>query len=110
MAERLVDRAEKGATLALPLLRGEPIGRTIEVFVLPAVVARQALYIGTVDHGSPIMGLGDQRTDVIRFPSSVKPAPILPGRRSPRTPPVRRSRDRTAPCGQPQCLLCRDRR
>src|SRR6516164_4031835 len=51
MAERAVDRAKKRAPFALPLLRGEPIGNTIEVFVLPAVVARHALYIGTVDHG-----------------------------------------------------------
>src|ERR1700758_1775813 len=54
MAERLVDRAKKCAALALPLLRGEPVGDTIEVFVLPAVVARHTLYIGTVDHGALI--------------------------------------------------------
>src|SRR5689334_4434686 len=52
MAERLMDRAEKGAALALPLVHGEPVGDTIEVFVLPAVVARHALYEGTVDHGA----------------------------------------------------------
>src|SRR6516165_11819168 len=54
MAERVVDRAEKGGPLALPRFHGEPIGNTIEVFVLPAVVARHALYIGTVDHGALI--------------------------------------------------------
>jgi hypothetical protein len=51
VAERLVDRAEKGAALKLPLPRGEPIGNAVEIFVLPAVITRQALHIGTVDHG-----------------------------------------------------------
>src|SRR5690242_10648958 len=54
MAERLVDRPEKGAALALPLLCAEPIGNTVEVFVLPAIVARQALDVRAIDHGALI--------------------------------------------------------
>src|SRR5262249_55656693 len=64
MAKRLVDRAEKGAALALAFLRGEPIGNAIEVFVLPAVVARQALDIGTVDHGALITVMAGLHTGV----------------------------------------------
>src|SRR5205823_1432854 len=50
MAERLMDRAEEGATLALAFLYGQPVGDAVEVFVLPAIVARHALHISTVDH------------------------------------------------------------
>src|SRR3974390_1114839 len=75
MAQRLVDRAEKGAALALPFRRGEPIGNTVEVFILPAVVARQALDIGTVDHGVLITVMaGHSRT---RTASLWSPMPAI---------------------------------
>src|SRR5215472_14934850 len=50
MAECLLDRAEESTALALPLLRREPVGNSVNVFVLPAVVARHALYKGAIDH------------------------------------------------------------
>jgi len=52
MAQCLVDRTKEGAALALTLLHGESVGNAVKVLVLPAIVARHALYIDTVDHGS----------------------------------------------------------
>src|SRR6516225_3752558 len=74
MAERLVDRTEKGAALALPFLRGEPIGNAIEVFVLPAVVARQALDIGTVDHDALITVMAGHNRSITASLGSPMPA------------------------------------
>src|SRR4029077_2346503 len=51
MTARLMDRAEEGAALALAFLYGQPVGDAVEIVVLPAIVARYALYISTGDHG-----------------------------------------------------------
>src|SRR5665213_2021148 len=50
MVERLVDRTEKRAAFQAALLRGQPVGDAVEVFVLPAIIARHALHIGPINH------------------------------------------------------------
>ncbi len=32
---------------------GKPVGDAVQIFVLPAIVARHALHIGTIDHDGP---------------------------------------------------------
>src|SRR5690348_7297241 len=56
MAQRLVDRAEEGAAFLFPLLARQAFGRTVEVFVLPAIVAGHALDVSRTDHD---IDLGD---------------------------------------------------
>src|SRR5262249_21358416 len=44
--------AEEGAALAPALIVGESIGDAVEILVLPVIVARHALNIAKIDHGS----------------------------------------------------------
>ena len=50
-----MDRAEPRAALAPPLVIGQAVGDAVQIFVLPAIVARHALHIGTIDHDATIM-------------------------------------------------------
>src|SRR6187551_569022 len=92
MAQCAVDRAEERTTVSPPLLIGEAVGGIVETLVLPAIVTSQPLDVGGTDHRS---------SRICAAASSVTRAvPIWPSAQSPRRPPARGWRDRTAPCGQ----------
>src|ERR1700692_4092160 len=111
MAQRLLDRTEESAALTRPFGLRQPVGGAVEIFILPAIVARHALHVCAINHDtipmSVMAGLvpaihvlltkkqgvyarheaGDDGRVIMR-------APTWPDRRSPRMPPARGLRGR----------------
>ena len=46
-----MDGAEPGAALAAAFVVGQPVGDAVQIFILPAIVARHALDVRSINHG-----------------------------------------------------------
>src|SRR5579872_6002837 len=66
VVERLVDRAEPRATLLAALRIRQRIGDAVQIFVLPAIIARHALHVGSVNHDTVPMPIMPGMTEMLR--------------------------------------------